>query len=459
MKRRFRMIGLFVSLLLTVPGWSQTPVPGALPVRPGVGGTAPPGIGPLAPQGTPAVAGGTLPAARPSSATAEPTGNMSADGAVPVGVERVPLRVTDLTLKRLGVGTDTPSWQLWHGPRLFRDFGPDEMAARAVFAALRDQRPTEWFSIGTPRPLVEYGLVNGLPPLMPARVLPGSPGLVTGPDGQLANSRTLSSDRPLMQGLGFQTIVPIDLKSVRVEEIRGVWVVRDDHNLLINCADQAAAAEQALRAIRRHGLNRLGIVGQRRPVFRCLFAAMDDAVDTLPEPIRRHHLQLQSEALNPVGLAVPGLGYVGLVYHFDPRTLTLRKRGGQWQIVTDDDVVLGSFGPAENSAAEALRLLQQAQITAVARYGSLTLLFRQQQVADRLPLYVQVRQFDPAGLRVVTTQGNRCYVADQGRHLCDCRDPTEGQTICRILQAFGCNLLGHLGPTPRQGLTFFARHP
>jgi hypothetical protein len=365
----------------------------------------------------------------------------------------VTLKAADLTLKRLVTGADSASWQIWAGNRLFRDFADDEETARAVLATLRDQRPDEWFIIGSPHPFVEYGLVNGQPPLMlDSRALSESR------PGASPTSRLPSPHRPLMSGVGFHTILPIDLQTIRLEQIHGVWVLRDDHNLLINFADQRTAGEQALAAIRRYGLNRLGLVGRHRPVFRCLFAATDEGKHVLPEPIRRQHLQLQSEALNPTGLAVPGLGYVGLLHRFDSRTLSLRKRSGQWEIVTPDDYVLGQFGPAESHALEALRLLREGQFTAVARYGPMTLLFRQDQIAQRLPLHTQVRLFDPRNLRVVTS-GPRCFVADQGRHLCDCRDPAEGQTILAILQAYGCNLLAHLGPTPRQGLTFFARHP
>jgi hypothetical protein len=400
---------------------------------------------------------GKLPSPPPSQLSSSPAG-----GAETIGSQRLTLKAADLTLKRVINGANSASWQIWAGNRLFRDFADDEESARAVLTTLRDQRPDEWFIIGLPYPLVEYGLVNGQPPLMW-----DSPQLLPMRESQAGNephpagsspSRLPSPHRPIMSGVGLHAIQPMDLRTIRLEQIQGVWVLRDDHNLLINFADQRAAGEQAVAAIRRHGLNRLGLVGRHRPVFRCLFSGTDKGNPVLPEPIRRQHLQLQSEALNPVGLAVPGLGYAGLLHRFDPRTLSIRKRDGQWQIVTPDDYVLGQFGPAESHALEALRVLRDGSFTAVARYGPITLLFRQDQIAQRLPLHTQVRVFDPHTLRVVTS-GPRCFVADQTRHLCDCRDPAEGRTIIAILQAYGCNLLAHLGPTPRQGLTFFARHP
>jgi len=439
--------GTTIMVLTLAMAQQPLPPPTTFPIRPAV-------FPPLSePPAVPVQPGRVTSSSATSSPTVPRTAPAIRSDTVAVSSQRMPLKVADLTLKRLVTGADSASWQIWAGHRLFRDFADDEESARAVLTTLRDQRPEEWFLIGSPRPIVEYGLVNGQPPLMLGRMGFGEPR----PGGSFP-PRQPDAHRPLMSGTGLHAILPIDLRTIRLEQIHGVWVLRDDHNLLINFADQQAAGEQALAAIRRHGLNRMGIVGRRRPVFRCLFAATEEGREVLPEPLRRQHLQLQSEALNPIGLAVPGVGYVGLLYRFDPRSLSLRKQGGQWQIVTADDYVLGQFGPAESHAADALRLLREGQFTAIARYGPATLLFRQDQIAERLPLHTHVRVFDPRTLRVVTT-GQRCFVADQGRPLCDCRDSTEGQTIIAILQAFGCNLLAHIGPTPRQGLTFFARHP
>lgn len=440
-------VGTTMMVLALATAQQSLPPPATFPRRPAV---SPPLSEPPA---APVQPGKVIASPATSSPAGPGTAPSLRSDTVAVSSQRMPLKVAELTLKRLVTGADSASWQIWAGHRLFRDFADDEESARAVLTTLRDQRPEEWFLIGSPHPIVEYGLVNGQPPLMLGRTGSGDPR-----SGSSFLTHQLDTHRPLMSGTGLHAILPIDLRTIRLEQIHGVWVLRDDHNLLINFADQQAAGEQALAAIRRHGLNRLGIVGRRRPVFRCLFAATEEGREVLPEPLRRQHLQLQSDALNPIGLAVPGVGYVGLLHRFDPRSLSLRKQGGQWQIVTADDYVLGQFGPAESHAADALRLLREGQFTAIARYGPATLLFRQEQIAHRLPLHTHVRVFDPRNLRIVTT-GQRCFVADQGRPVCDCRDSAEGQTIIAILQAFGCNLLAHIGPTPRQGLTFFARHP
>ena len=132
-------------------------------------------------------------------------------------------------LKRLG-----GSWQVWAGQRLVRDFGNDETSAKDVARLLRELHPTEWARIGSPRPVVEYGLINGRPP-----VVGGFPKMTT----------------------------PIDLRAVRVEAVKGVWCLRDDDNILFNFGTRRADAEQALAVVRKYGFNRIGLAAYPNPVI------------------------------------------------------------------------------------------------------------------------------------------------------------------------------------------------
>ncbi len=386
-------------------------------------------ISPLAAVGIPQVPPAAGPATlRPASA--------------PASVEyRMPIRAGDLSLQRVA-----GSWQLRHGLTLFRDFGDDEVAARAALVAFRDMRPTEWVVIGSPQPLVEYGLVNGRPPLLltrpPAEPRPGA-------------SPAAAAEGPFMTGVGFHAVQPIDLKSVRAEEVRGVWCLRDDYAIHCNFALSRAAAETAVAAIRKHGLNRLGVIGGRRPVMRCLFAASDPGIEPLPPALVRQQVQMQIEALNPTGVPVPGVGYVGLMYRYDPRRLEVRKDGAEW-VIAHEAVILGRFGPAELTARDALRTIQDFGWSEWCQVGRLTFFLHNGQPPRRVPLHVQVRTFDPATLRVQRLPG-RCFLSDQGRHLCDCTDPAEGELMLRVVQAMGLDTLCQLGPAPRGGITFFAR--
>ena len=64
---------------------------------------------------------------------------------------KIPLNARDVSLKRVAGG-----WQLWAGFKMVRDFGDQELVARNALRVYKDLRPTEWVTIGSPRPIVEY---------------------------------------------------------------------------------------------------------------------------------------------------------------------------------------------------------------------------------------------------------------------------------------------------------------
>ena len=185
---------------------------------------------------------------------------------------------------------------------MLRDFGAgdtSEANARDAARVYRDIRPTEWATIGSPRPVVEYGLVNGRPPMAP-----GVPGGKSDERGSI--STVGGGSGPLVSGAGAKAIIPIDLKTVRVEAIRGVWCLRDDANIHFNFGPNKADADQAQAVIRRYGFNRVGVVGSPKPVMNYLFASTDNA----PRPTRdrspRIALEAQINELGRVGIPVGG---------------------------------------------------------------------------------------------------------------------------------------------------------
>jgi hypothetical protein len=48
-------------------------------------------------------------------------------------------------------------------------------------------------------------------------------------------------------------------------------------------------------------------------------------------------------------------------------------------------------------------------------------------------------------------------VTENSRHLIDCASPEEGETLIRVLKSFQFDELCHLGPTPKLGVSFFAK--
>lgn len=358
------------------------------------------------------------------------------------------LSARDVTLKRVLNG-----WQIWGGQKVLRDFGDRENDARDALRVYQDLRPTEWATIGGPKPVVEYPLVNGRPP---AAVVPPATGDPRHPNAGPPNSAAFNG--PAATGAGAKVVIPIDLRTVRVEPVRGAWVVRDDDNIHLNFGPVKADAEQALAVVRRYGFNRVGVVGQpTSPAMTYLFVSPDGAPNADKGPLGRAALQSQIDGLNRVGIPVPGVGYVGEMVHIDPRKLDVRKDGGDW-IVASGTEVLGRFGPSEYAARDAARTMADAKFTEFCKLGSagITFFLTNGKAPTKVPFNAQGRRFDPGALKV-QQQGAKWVVTENGRHVFDCASAEEGETLVRVVKSFGFDQLCHFGPSPRQGVSFLAK--
>jgi hypothetical protein len=354
------------------------------------------------------------------------------------------INAADVSLKRVA-----GAWQLWHGQKMLRDFGDNEMNARDAARVYRDIRPTEWATIGGPKPIVEYGLVNGRPPMtvgMPA----------FGPDemkvGFTPGGRT---DGPAVTAAGAKLVVPIDMRTVRVEAVRGVWCVRDDKNLHFNFGANKADADQAVAVINRYGFNRIGIVGSPTPAMSYLFASNDAAPDQ--GPFGKAQLDAQINGLTRVGIPVGGVGFVGEMLKFDPRKLEVRKERHEWLVAAGTEV-LARYGTSEWSARDAARTIQDSRFTEFCKLGSAgtTFFLVDGKAPTRVPYATQGRRFDLNALKV-QKYGEKWAVTENGRHLLDCANADEGETLVRVLKHYQFDQLCHLGPTPKLGVSFFAK--
>ena len=189
-----------------------------------------------------------------------------------------------------------------------------------------------------------------------------------------APSRPAAATDPLISGAVAKEIVPIDLKTVRVEAVRGVWCLRDNNNILFNFGPNKADAEQAHAVVQRYGFNRIGVVGAPTPVMHYLFATTDAAPPPHAGPLAQAALQAQIDGLSRVGIPVAGVGFVGEMFRFDPRKLEVRKDGGEWQIVSGTELI-GRFGPSEFAARDALRAIQDSRFNEFCMVGSAGLTF------------------------------------------------------------------------------------
>lgn len=405
------------------PASASFPTNPVYPVNPGV--NAPPwnpGVNTAgSPRPIPPALGPTLPLARPLP-VAPPA--PVAPNAIPPEVrlpfpeEKVPFDSGLVTLKRI-----SGSWQVWAGQRVLKDLGDNEAAAKDVVRVMRELRPTEWVSIGSPRTVVEYGLVNGKPPLVG----------------------------------GFPSaVVPIDLTTVRAEQLRGAWCLRDDNNILFNFGLSQQDAVQAAAVVRKYGFNRVGSVGQPYPAMSYLFAAVD-AEQSGRMPNVSVPVALQEAFLTRTGIPVPGVGFVGEMIRIDPRKVELRKLNSEWVVAHGSDV-LARVGPTEWIAREALRVVQDGRFTEFCRFGSagLTFFLVDGKAPTRIPFSAHGRQYDLGALKVQAT-GTRWRVTETGRPLFDVASPEEGEALIRLLRAYHFDQLCHVGPSPRAGMTFLGR--
>ena len=341
------------------------------------------------------------------------------DVPLPYPEDRFPLDAASVTVKRIN-----GSWQVWGGQRVLRDLGNDEGTAQNVARTLRDLHPTEWVRIGSPRPVVEYGLTNGRPP-----VIAGFPKMVLG----------------------------IDLRTARVEPVKGVWCVRDDNGILFNFGSNRADADQALAVVQRYGFNRVGLVGPPgSPALTYLFVALES--DKGPRAGGASLTAAAQEmSLTRTGIPVAGVGYVGEMIRIDPRKVEARRDHGEWVIAHGPDV-LGHFGPWEWTARDAVRAVQDGKFTEFCRFGSagLTFFLSSGQAPTKVPFAAQGRRFNLPDLKAQPIN-DRWAVTEGGRHLFDVSGPDEGEQLIRLLRHFHFDQVCLLGPTPKAGLQFLAK--
>ena len=471
MRKRIAAAGLGV-LLGATSASAQPTRPGAYP--PGV---SPPGLAvPASPSmpafpGSPAIPNapappGLLPPLVPkppttfTPGTSAPGSSMTPPGfpvqpkqptatepALPQQEQKLAMSAMDVSVKRVMGG-----WEVWAGQKVLRNTGDNENNARDVARVLRELRPTEWVTIGGAKPVIEYGLTNGRPAVAGA----AQPDPKDNNAGPVAHAG--GPNAPQTAGTAAKFVQPIDLRTTRVEAIRGVWCVRDDNNILLNFGTDKGGAEQATAVIQKYGFNRVGVVGTpTQPVMSYLFASLDQLK---PAPGGQLMLSAQIEGLTRTGIPIPGVGFTGEMVKIDPNKIEVRKDGVDW-VVASGPEVLGRFGPVEWTAREAARTVRDAKFTEFCRLGGsagLTFFLTDGKPPTRAPFNAQGRNFDPAALKVQQIN-DKWMVTDAGKQLLQVGSAQEGETIVRVLKAYGFDQTAHLSAAgAKGGITFLVKN-
>jgi hypothetical protein len=313
---------------------------------------------------------------------------------------------------------------VWAGERLFRDLGASETNATDLVRTLRAMGVTEWVTVGGgSRPVVEYGLVNGLP-----SVVAGFP----------------------------KAVVPIDHRTLRVEAIKGVWAVRDDDNIHFNFGLNRPDADQAVAAIQKYGFNRVGQIGSPAPALSYLFVALGQ--ETGVQQLGGLAIPAQVANLAHTGIMVPGVGYVGEMVKFDPRKVEARRDGADWVVAHGPDV-FARFGHAEWQARDAARMVQDARFTefcTVGGAGGITFFLVNGKAPTRVPFAAQGERFDPNTLRVQKA-AERYVVASGGKRVFDVGGPADGEALIKLLKHFGFDQVCQFGDG-KASMRFLARN-
>jgi hypothetical protein len=405
---------------VTPPG----PVSPGLPASPGAPRALPPGVLPKQPFIVPPSAvpqGAYVPPPATQPGLPEGTNPLTPrDVPLPFPEEKLPLDGSRVTMKR-----DAGSWQVWNGPRLFRDLGASENDAKDLVRSLHAMHATEWVTIGgAARPVVEYGLVNGLP-----SVVAGFP----------------------------KNVLHIDLQKVRVEAVKGVWCLRDDDHIHFNFGLRRQDADQTLAVIRKYGFNRVGQIGYPSTVMSYLFVAVGG--DAVGKPtLGGLNAAVQEANMAQTGILVPGLGYVGEMVKFDSRKVEVRREKADWVVACGPDV-FARFGPNEWLARDAARIIQDCRFTEFCRAsgsGGLTFFLVNGKAPTRVPFAMQGPRFSPNELKVAQV-GDRFMVAMQGKPLFDVGGAADGEALIKLLKHFGFDQVCQLG-TGKASLMFLAKN-
>jgi len=311
--------------------------------------------------------------------------------------------------------------QIWSGPTLLKDIGRNGTDAEEIVRMMRELRPTEWAGIGElGRYVVEYGLTKG-EPFSPTHT----------PKQQLN----------------------IDIKTVRAEQVRGVWVLRDDVTIALNFGTRKAEAEQAAAVVQKYGFNRLGTIG----TFQFFFAHAGTAP---PVPAQAAGLitSMQEQSLTRTGIDVPGVGFVGERIMLDPKRLEIRKDRGEYSVVHGSDLI-AKCGASEWAARDALKMMQEMRFTEFCRFNAeISFFLVNGQAPNRVPFSVQSSRFDLEALKIRHASGGQWGLYEgNGRMVFTASSEKEAEQLLKLLKHYRFDQICQVGLSSRTGLKFLGK--
>jgi hypothetical protein len=324
----------------------------------------------------------------------------------------------DLALKHIG-----GRYQLWAGRQFLKDLGPNERDATDAAHTVRDLGFNQFGAIAGSSPSFEFWLTDG---------------------------------GPAKGGLAAKNVNPFSAKTLKVEQVGGAWVLRDDKQMLYNFGHQEEAARRAYEIVTKHGFNQLGVVGVPRPVLTYL--TIDPFAHPTPVAPRAPDARELLSKLSEQGLMLPNVGYIGARLPIEYRKLEAVRVQNEWVLAHGKDV-LGRFGADSKPARDALRVFQDARITEVDFVGrsGLPIYLCTGQAPRFAGLGINNVRFQPAQLKAVAINNVWCVV-DGGRILFEFGDNrADAELVVKVLQHFQFDEFCPIGDVNHGGIRLFVR--
>jgi hypothetical protein len=371
-------------------------------------------------------------------------------------------------------------WILTADGVALKDFGRKESEGRSALRLARMLRLNQYGTVGSPAPLMEYWLSDGMPPR----------GAVPG-----------------------YTAITFDTASLHVEETLGQWCVRDERRILFNFGANANDARQAFAVLHKYGFGQAAVIGQPVPSMLVFLANPYGEATAANRPAHQlvthdtpEMAARKAEELKQLKERVPGLdaetvaqpalrplrepnqprqpfssnvreyGGDGLLsagnrsqngsgenredrVPFDWRRLQVRLEGNVWQVAAGS-FVLASFGPDQNAARRALDAVQYYRFTEEHFVGRPERLFSYFLInglpPHGVPFGVPSAPFQPEGLKVHEIEGKWALcIGDKPLILLGKRQE-EASDLLAVIRRQRFDLLCRIG-RPEDGFTFLSR--
>ena len=271
----------------------------------------------------------------------------------PTKMPALPLTSTDLdkqrqaTIKALqedlrsfdsasvGVRQVEANWCVMAGAQTIKDFGLDRTAAETAATLLKTLGINQMGKIAGARPAFDYWLRDGKAP---------------------------------QPTTGKLVVLPLNSRAIRAESVGGAWVLTDRSKVLHDFGADGDAANKAAAVYWKYGFNQAAVVGVPRPVlFVPLLDTWQAARDQVAPLVATSPLSVLNDVTQS-SLLLPGNVYAGSKVPFDIKKLEVKRTAGEW-FLRHEGEVLARFGSSESQANAALRTLQEARPTELAKVG------------------------------------------------------------------------------------------